>query len=213
MKSDYLTNPLQKELFSKVVDLLLDQPRRLNHNDAEMALTEAWRIVFHRSLSPHVMVNLNELEKRHEILATGLSPVHAVLAYCKKDDDIHSYSIDENSVRKQEDGSWAVNFKFNADQFTAQLVETRGGFVMISYSHRTEPKAKGKDIHSAIVHLMRDNGWPFSVCVDVLSVVDLENDGWRALAEVHHYERKKVVVEGIYAFDSVVIENWRYGNE
>lgn len=215
MKSDYLTNPLQKELFAKVVDLLLDQPRRLTYRDAEVALAEAWNKVFHRGLSEYVMTAVTDLENRHEILATGISPVHAVLAYCKKDDNIHSYNIDEKSQLHDKNGFWYLDFSFNADRFTAKLIETRGGFVMISYEHRQSKSTKKEwyeAIRKAIVNLMIENGWSKSVCVDVLSTVDLENSGWTTLAEVHHDKRKKVVVEGQYLPNgSVIITNWRYG--
>lgn len=190
-----LTNELQKELFSKVYDLLMDSPRRLNHEDAEAALTEAWNKAFHRSLSPHKMITISYLEEHYKVLAIGATHKEAVENYCKNDDDIHSYKV-KDVYRANENGFWYVIFELGADgDFLAKGIYTRGGCVMISYTHYTEVKKEpiSELIRKTLIQWAYDQGWNKACLVDVLHEIPKGDSLSLVTFEVAHEIRVRYI--------------------
>lgn len=194
-------NQLQKELFSKVYDLLMDSPRRLTHEDAEVALTEAWNKIYHKSLGAHRIVKESDLEKRYEVLSIGKNPHEALENWIKYDhwakDEIHSYEIDRTARTKG--NIWYLNYRAGADVLCAKGIYTLGGAVLTNWKSagqttleymesKSSYLAKGETIHSALVNWAWSHGWDKSLILDELETEVLNKNTLAVVFEVQHKE-------------------------
>lgn len=225
-KYEYLKNELQKQLYEKIYEVLQDQPRRLTKQDAEMALTEAWRNSFHTSLSDYRMIKKSELKELYNVLAAGATPQEAVEAWIKHDPwaqvEIHSYRIDNSSL-KSNGKEWHLYFGAGADLFKAEGIYTPGrvAAVMTAWKIADEVKKDLKEainwheiIRKAAIKLLIESGWSKTCCVDIHHcILDVKIDeltGWQVWGEVYHHNKRSFTIWGFYKENEVEIKDWKY---